>query len=113
MLCGEYTGSITFTEEDGGQYIWYTISVITDFPTTLKTTSLVTEIRKPLIHEIEIPNDGKESVNYEVILAGQGLSGPPLFEAKSKTTNKYLLKYLPFRVGRGKGSICFINPQVG
>jgi len=32
MLCGEYTGSITFFEDDGPQYIWYTISVVTNYP---------------------------------------------------------------------------------
>lgn len=42
MLCGEYTGSLTFSEEEGGQYIWYTISVITDYPATLKTINLTT-----------------------------------------------------------------------
>lgn len=113
MLCGEYTGSITFTEEEGGQYIWYTVSVITDYPTTLKTIALSTEIRRALVHELEIENEGSETVNYEVIQAGLGLSGQPLFECKPKSKSKYLLRFLPFRVGHWKGSVCFINPQVG
>lgn len=37
MLCGEYTGSITFYEEEGPQYIWYTISIVTNYPVALKT----------------------------------------------------------------------------
>lgn len=113
MLCGEYTGSITFSEEEGGQYIWYTVSVVTDYPATLKTVNLTTEIRKALIYELDIENDLSESVNYEVIIAGAGLVGQPFFELKGKSKGKYSLKYLPFRVGHTRGSICFINPQLG
>ena len=40
MLCGEYTGSITFFEDDGPQYIWYTVSVITNYPQAYKTLNI-------------------------------------------------------------------------
>jgi hypothetical protein len=113
MLCGEYTGSITFSEEEGSQYIWYTVSVITDYPATLKTVNLVTEIRRQLVYELEIENETADVVNYEVIIAGQGLNGQSMFELKPKFKGKYQLKYLPFRVGHTKGSVCFINSLVG
>lgn len=40
MLCGEYTGSITLFEEEGPQYIWYTVSIITNYPEAFKTLSI-------------------------------------------------------------------------
>ena len=40
MLCGEYTGSITLQEDDGPQYLWYTISVVTNVPEAYKTLSI-------------------------------------------------------------------------
>jgi hypothetical protein len=45
ILCGEYTGSITLFEDDGPQYIWYTISVTTNYPQTFKSLSIEAEIR--------------------------------------------------------------------
>jgi len=42
MLCGEYTGSITFYEEDGPQYIWYTVSLATNYPEPHKIIDLST-----------------------------------------------------------------------
>lgn len=74
-----------------GQYIWYTVSVVTDYPATLKTVNLTTEIRKALIYELDIENDLSESVNYEVIIAGAGLVGQPFFELKGKSKGKYSL----------------------
>ena len=32
---------------------------------------------------------------------------------KPGQNNKFLLEYLPLEVGEEKGSICFINPEVG
>ena len=40
MLCGEYTGSITFFEEDGPQYVWYTVSVVTNYPEAYKVIEI-------------------------------------------------------------------------
>ena len=40
MLCGEYTGSITLFEDDGPQYMWYTVSVITNYPEAFKTLEI-------------------------------------------------------------------------
>jgi hypothetical protein len=58
MLCGEYTGSITFFEEEGPQYIWYTVSIITNYPVALKTMHLESEIRKKHIEKLGIPYTG-------------------------------------------------------
>jgi len=59
MLCGEYTGSITFFEDDGPQYIWYTISVITNYPEAFKTISIESEIRQKVLVEIPVPYSGQ------------------------------------------------------
>ena len=46
MLCGQYTGSISFFEDDGPQYMWYTVSVITDYPQAYKTIKIESEVRR-------------------------------------------------------------------
>jgi hypothetical protein len=59
MLCGEYTGSITFFEEEGPQYIWYTISVVTNYPKAYKCLAIETHLREKVLTEVHVPYDGK------------------------------------------------------
>lgn len=110
MLCGEYTGSITFYEEEGPQYIWYTISIITNYPVALKTMNIESEIRKKHIQKIEVPYDGERENAYQVIINGVGLNGYSSISLKPGMLNIYQLEYVPLEVGEEKGSICFINP---
>jgi hypothetical protein len=48
-----------------------------------------------------------------VIINGCGLSGQESITAKPNQDNFYLLEYLPLEVGEEKGSVCFINNDIG
>ena len=110
MLCGEYTGSITLFEEEGSQYIWYTVSVITNYPEAYQTLQIESEIRQKVLKEISVPFTHNEEASFQVIINGNGLIGDPTFLMRPGVENTFILEYLPLEVGEEKGSICFINP---
>jgi hypothetical protein len=75
--------------------------------------SIESEIRKKHIQKIEVPYDGDKENAYQVIINGVGLSGYSSISLKPGTVNIYQLEYVPLEVGEEKGSICFINPEIG
>lgn len=113
-LGGLYTGSITFFEEgDKNRYVWYTIAMRTDRPSSEKTIELSTIVRKSISLDIELYNPLKESITFEVSIEGQGLHGSPTFKLLPHQTATYALLFLPLQTFRGKGSIAFIEEKLG
>lgn len=51
--------------------------------------------------------------SYQAIINGLGLNGLSTITMKANFDNIYNLEYLPLEVGEEKGSICFINPEIG
>lgn len=113
MLCGEYTGSITFFEEDGPQYIWYTVSITTNYPEAFQNVSLESEIRKKHVETLHIPYTLPKEGSYQAVINGLGLNGLSSVVMKPGADNVYQVEYLPLEVGEEKGSVCFINPEIG
>ena len=98
MLCGEYTGSITFAEkeEDGSHYVWFTVSITTNFPEAYKTLDFAAEIREKKTFELPVPLEIKESTTFQVIVNGEGLNGDPTFTVDPENPSRpYLIEYLP------------------
>lgn len=93
--------------------MWYTVSIITNYPVALKTLNLESEIRKKLIQKLEVPYSGTGENSYQVIINGIGLTGYQTMQLKPGVQNLYSLEYLPLEVGDEKGSVCFINPEIG
>jgi len=113
MLCGEYTGSITFYEEDGPQYLWYTVSVVTNYPEPYKTMELTTELRTKIVEKLVLPYKELKEHTFQVVINGNGLEGAEEVTLKPDQDNFYCLEYLPLEVGEEKGSVIFINNNAG
>jgi hypothetical protein len=74
VLSGQYTGSITFTDEDG-KYFWYTVFMNTEAPKSSQTVELATTIRSATIFSVTLNNPLPQPVVYEVMINGDGLQG--------------------------------------
>lgn len=74
ILSGQYTGSITFTEEDGA-YLWYTVVLTTASPPADKVMELTSFIRSACTFEISIQNPLDIAAIFEVVVTGEGLIG--------------------------------------
>lgn len=99
MLCGEYTGSITFYEEDGPQYLWYTVSLTTNYPEPYKTVDLCTELRGKVVEKLYLPYKELKEHKFQVIINGNGLGGAEETLLKPNADNFYCVEYLPLEVG--------------
>ena len=72
MLSGQYTGSITFIDEQTGEYFWYTILVNTESPKAEDVITMNSVIRKATAFDITLQNPLDEPIVFEVIVTGEG-----------------------------------------
>ncbi|EWS70940.1 flagellar associated protein, putative (macronuclear) [Tetrahymena thermophila SB210] len=112
ILSGQYTGSITFTEDDG-TYLWYTVVLLTASPAADKVLDLNSFIRQACTFEISISNPLDQQISFDVIINGDGLIGENIFYLGPKETKSYELIYSPLYIGKAKGSIAFVNEHLG
>ncbi|EGR30900.1 hypothetical protein IMG5_121460 [Ichthyophthirius multifiliis] len=112
VLSGQYTGSITFQEQEG-IYQWFTVTLNTVGPAAEKVIDIQTSIRQSCATDIEILNPLPHSVVFDVIINGVGLVGNQVFQIESNQAKIYTLLYSPLQAGKNKGSIAFINSILG
>ncbi|KAL4498636.1 hypothetical protein ABPG72_019754 [Tetrahymena utriculariae] len=112
ILSGQYTGSITFYENDE-KYLWYTVLLNTESPKPDKCIEMSTQVRQAATFSIEIKNPLNQDATFEVMINGEGLIGDTLFNLPAKSEGNYELIYSPLIVGRQRGSIAFINELLG
>lgn len=113
-LGGLYTGSITFSEqEDKSKFVWYTVLLKTDRPKCEKTIDLNTYVRKSVVFDIELANPLRERITFEIAIEGEGLHGANSFTLEPKQSGIYELAFLPLKAFKGKGSIAFMQEQLG
>eukprot|EP00825_Cyclidium_porcatum_P017017 TRINITY_DN1987_c0_g1_i2.p1 TRINITY_DN1987_c0_g1~~TRINITY_DN1987_c0_g1_i2.p1 ORF type:complete len:400 (-),score=64.28 TRINITY_DN1987_c0_g1_i2:21-1220(-) len=112
VLSGQYTGSITFYETED-IYIWYTILLNTKMPKADKTLEINSIIRQAAVVDIELKNPLSHPITYDVLINGEGLIGQQQCLIDSNSVYKYELIYSPLYIGKQKGSVAFINEQLG
>ncbi|EGR27619.1 hypothetical protein IMG5_193180 [Ichthyophthirius multifiliis] len=112
VLSGQFTGSITFYENEQN-YLWYTVLLNTEIPKCEKIIDLTTFIRQAVTFDIEIYNNLPQQAIFDVVINGDTLFGNQYLQIEAKQTAKYSLLYQPNIVGRSKGSIAFINENLG
>ncbi|CAD8106047.1 unnamed protein product [Paramecium primaurelia] len=112
ILSGQYTGSITFTEENG-RYLWYTVFMNTESPKSLQTLELSCLIRQATVIQLTLQNPLPETAIYEAIISGDGLIGEDQFAIGANKEGLYELTFAPLKVGRWRGSVAFVNRQLG
>lgn len=60
-----------------------------------------------------LPYVGGSGDVFEVVVNGAGLRGDDKVVMKKGRENNYYIEYLPFEVGQEKGSVIFINNDLG
>ena len=112
LLGGEYSGAITFIAPDGS-FIWYTIEIFAEAPTSEDTLELKAFVRKAVAVEIGLANPLNEPIEFEVRLTGNGLLGEEVFVLGAQESGTYELLYSPLLPTDEIGSIVFANQHVG
>ena len=112
VLSGQYTGSITFTDDEG-RYLWYTVFLSTDSPKSVQTLDINSVIRQATIFSVTLANPLDEPVLYEVLISGDGLVGESTLVVQPRDKGNYDLVFSPLRVGKWRGSVAFVSQVLG
>jgi len=62
---------------------------------------------------VTLANPLEKAVVYEAVLTGDGLQGESTFVIPPNENFKYDVYFMPLRVGKWKGSVAFINEELG
>ena len=109
---GQFMNAITFKDE-AGKYFWYLITLTIDPPECADTFDIFTEIRKPIVCKIEVPNNTDKDLDFQVVFHGSGLNGEKIHYVENNSSNKYDLIYYPFKIEKKKCKIGFLNELEG
>lgn len=112
ILGGEYTGYINFTDENG-HYCWYTMSIKAESTKAEKSIELSCYVRKTMTHEIELNNPLDTEITYKVVITGECIYGHPTITVPANESKKYPLSFMPLYIFKDKGTIAFVNDQLG
>ena len=112
ILGGEYTGYINFTDENG-YYCWYTLCIKSESSKAEKSIEMSCYVRKTCHHEIELNNPIDKDVLYKVAMNGEGVNGSSSIMVPANSTKKYTLNFMPLYIFKDKGTIAFINDELG
>ncbi|DAZ92873.1 TPA: hypothetical protein N0F65_002985 [Lagenidium giganteum] len=114
LVSGTYFGSITFTNTQNNEYLWYTIEANVSPPEPETTLDMQAAVRSAIGVEISLENPLDHAVTFTIELRGDGLMGPSKFELPAKQTGVYELVYCPvLQLSNQIGAILFSNEEIG
>ncbi|TYZ60320.1 hypothetical protein PybrP1_012273 [[Pythium] brassicae (nom. inval.)] len=122
IVSGTYFGSITFTNEATGEYIWYTIEANVSPPEPEATLAMRAAVRGAVGVEISLANPLDHAVAFAIELQGEGLLGAAAFALEAHASGVYELVYSPMQVtgdardggaDPGDGAVLFSNDEIG
>ena len=109
---GVYRGSVTFAAPSG-QYVWYTLEVDVEAPSSLDVIDVRSEVRQAKVIDVELTNPLEFPVTLEVRAEGRGLNGSDTITLGANTTGSYELLFCPLVAGESEGSLVFTNEMLG
>ncbi|CAH1800026.1 unnamed protein product [Owenia fusiformis] len=109
----EIPGSDDESEEYHGYRIWYSVEVICTPPPPEKTLQIRCACQKQAILEVGVTNPVNEPITLEVMVEGQGISGPAEITLPAFGRSVYELKYFPGAIGKSEGSLTFFHKLIG
>lgn len=112
-LGGIYAGSITFTNEETGNYIWYSLEMEAKGLRNIADYEVSSTVRKPAELEIEVENKHSVELDYSVYIQGNYLYGDSKFKVPGNTKYIYKLVYVPLSLEPGEASVSFSNSKAG
>jgi hypothetical protein len=116
-MSGVMSGSMSFTDGNSGNTIWYTVDIEIVAPTAESVINVETAVRSAVAVEISLINPIKEELTFTVKIDGDGVFGDTIFTipalGNEDDTPKYELVYSPLLPGQSQGKISFSNEKVG
>eukprot|EP01006_Ploeotia_vitrea_P021061 TRINITY_DN53389_c0_g1_i1.p1 TRINITY_DN53389_c0_g1~~TRINITY_DN53389_c0_g1_i1.p1 ORF type:complete len:904 (+),score=537.75 TRINITY_DN53389_c0_g1_i1:3-2714(+) len=113
VLSGFQKGSITFMNQATGQFYWYALEIDVSHPKAQATLPVKAFVRKAAGIDIQISNPLSEPVEFDVTLDGEGLIGDSKIRVHPTQSRAYELIFSPLSAGKWRGSVRFVNAQVG
>eukprot|EP00833_Pecoramyces_ruminatium_P004278 jgi/Orpsp1_1/1178310/evm.model.c7180000064802.1 len=110
---GIYKNSITFTNRNMTNYVWYNIELNIDKPDPEGQIMLTTDVRKPITLVLNISNKTEKNVQYKILYKGECLSGKKSISILPNSVYEYELTYAPILSGKSTGCLMFHNEFIG
>jgi hypothetical protein len=114
LLGKVYFGKITFVEEKGGNYIWYTIKIEAKSIFHTQSIEMRSNIRKTVFIEVGIENPLNELVVFNVDFEGDYLIVKEKeIRIDPLRSSNYQLFFAPLKIGTWEGRIHIYNDSIG
>merc|ERR1711871_542116 len=111
---GLMSGSITFTDPTSGAIVWYTVDIEIVSPEAEGVIEVESMVRKAASMEISLENPTRDEIIFDVEIDGDGLLGDDTYVLKpGDNTMPYELLFSPLVAGNSRGSVRFMNNDVG
>ncbi|OHS97910.1 hypothetical protein TRFO_35785 [Tritrichomonas foetus] len=110
---GVAAGTLTFTDPQTKNYVWYVIEIHVDTPSPEQTIEVVTDARKCATVKIPIANPKSEPAQFTVVLSDDDLFGEKTFVAAPNSTTDYILVVSPLKAMKRASSVYFYSDGDG
>lgn len=110
---GISAGTITFTDPETKNFIWYIVEIHVDSPSPEGSIEVTTTARKSVNIPIPIENNNSYSVKYSVSFSDDDLHGLTEFIAPPNYKSNYPLIVTPLKAGNKTVSIHFYSDNGG
>ncbi|OHT11670.1 hypothetical protein TRFO_03893 [Tritrichomonas foetus] len=106
---GVSAGTITFTDPQTKNFIWYIIELHIDSPAPEDTIEINTIARKNNNFSIPLKNDQNFSIKYSVTINDDEMQGAKEFIVPSEYTSNYPISFIPIKVGKRTSAVHFYS----
>lgn len=110
---GISAGTITFTDPQTKNYIWYIVELHIDTPPAEGTIDVNTTARKNINVPIPITNNNSFAINYQVSINDEDLHGPKEFIAPPNFTSHYNVLFEPVKAMKRISAVSFYSDEAG
>lgn len=110
---GVAAGTITFTDLQTKNYVWYILEIHVDAPSAEQTIEVKTEARKSATVRIPIANPKQSEAVFTVVLSDDDLFGSKTFVVDPSTTTDYMLVVSPLKAMKRFSSVYFYSDEDG
>lgn len=107
------TGSISLTDIDTGENIWYVLDIIAEPPKNAGDLELKVKAGQSVSAIVELLNPTSTEADFTVCWEGDGLMGEKDFTIPPDGSYKYELTFKSADPVKGSGSVAFYSDQIG
>lgn len=110
---GLSAGTITFTDSQTKNYVWYVVEIHVDSPKPEETLEVKTEARKSVTVSIPIKNPKSTAVTFTSHFQDDDFFGPKEFSVEKESSMIYSLVVCPLKATKKTSAIYFYSDDGG